>query len=249
MKTFKVADSAPARSTKKPVLIHPLTGAEYELGSLADTDFDDIEWHRLRAPPELQMQHRKAKRGDWRRTLLAFWRFRPEVREAEGAGKIGALWRLLPADTRVPDRRRLEPSGPRFRVRRRLYEGRRRRPALLTVSLGPVQGFIGAARSTSDLWAGWRLLARLAWEAMKPVCEALGPERDLGSAPARPLGRPVAVARLRDGQGAVRGMRMAPRLSRRRQSAVFRLAAKPIRRRRAALASRGAGPAGEEGRA
>ncbi len=48
--------------------------------------------------------------------------------------------------------------------------------ALLTVSLGPVQGFIAAARSTSDLWAGSHLLSRLAWEAMRPVCEQLGPD-------------------------------------------------------------------------
>ena len=48
--------------------------------------------------------------------------------------------------------------------------------ALLVLSLGPVQSFIAAARSTSDLWAGSHLLSRLAWEAMKPVCERLGPD-------------------------------------------------------------------------
>ena len=48
--------------------------------------------------------------------------------------------------------------------------------ALLALSIGPVQGFIASARTTSDLWAGSHLLARLAWEAMKPVCEALGPD-------------------------------------------------------------------------
>ena len=47
---------------------------------------------------------------------------------------------------------------------------------MLALSIGPVQPFIAAARSTSDLWAGSHLLSRLAWEAMRPVCEALGPD-------------------------------------------------------------------------
>jgi CRISPR-associated protein Cmr2 len=47
---------------------------------------------------------------------------------------------------------------------------------LLAVSIGPVQDFIAAARSTSDLWAGSHLLARLAWEAMRVICEELGPD-------------------------------------------------------------------------
>ena len=49
-------------------------------------------------------------------------------------------------------------------------------PALLGVSIGPVQEFIAASRSTSDLWAGSHLLSRIAWEAMRVVCEEIGPE-------------------------------------------------------------------------
>ena len=49
-------------------------------------------------------------------------------------------------------------------------------PALLAVSLGPVQDFIADARSTSDLWAGSHLRSRLAWEAMQVVSDELGPE-------------------------------------------------------------------------
>jgi CRISPR-associated protein Cmr2 len=48
--------------------------------------------------------------------------------------------------------------------------------ALLSVSLGPVQDFIAAARTASDLWAGSHLLSRMAWEAMKVVAERFGPD-------------------------------------------------------------------------
>jgi CRISPR-associated protein Cmr2 len=47
---------------------------------------------------------------------------------------------------------------------------------LLVMSFGPVQGFIGQARSTSDLWAGSHLLSSLVWEAMKPIVSHLGPD-------------------------------------------------------------------------
>jgi CRISPR-associated protein Cmr2 len=48
--------------------------------------------------------------------------------------------------------------------------------AFLAFSLGPVQSFISAARTTRDLWAGSYLLSWLTFQAMKPVLEAHGPE-------------------------------------------------------------------------
>jgi CRISPR-associated protein Cmr2 len=50
------------------------------------------------------------------------------------------------------------------------------RPALLTLSIGPVQDFIAAARSTSDLWAGSHFLSTLAWQGMKVVAKTYGPD-------------------------------------------------------------------------
>ena len=44
--TLKIADWAQVRWTKKPVLIHPLTGAQYDLGAhggLGDTVLDDLK--------------------------------------------------------------------------------------------------------------------------------------------------------------------------------------------------------------
>ena len=107
--------------------------------------------------------------------MPTYWRFGPERSRPKIDGKLGALWGVLPADTRVPDHSiwdHLDHLGLRRGVRRR-SEGD---AALLALAIGPVQGFIASARTTSDLWAGSHLLARLAWEAMKPVCEALGPD-------------------------------------------------------------------------
>jgi CRISPR-associated protein Cmr2 len=173
-KTLKVADWAQVRWSKRPVLIHPLTGKEFDLGSLGDTDIQDIK--------ERSFDHfsrhivRDGGEVDWRRTLLAFWRFGPELREEEENGKLGHLWPLLPADTRVPDHTVWDHLDLTSAFAGAFAADAEKEAALLAVSLGPVQGFIAAARSLSDLWAGSHLLARLSWEAMKVVCERLGPD-------------------------------------------------------------------------
>ena len=173
-RTRAVAKWAQVRWTGQPILIHPLNGKKFDLGSLADTDVHDVK-NRSRAHFE-RLVVREGEAVDWRRTLLAFWRFGPELREEADNGALGKLWPLLPADTRIPDHSiwdhldlvsafagafTADPDGD---------------AALLALSIGPVQSFIAAARSTSDLWAGSHLLARLSWEAAKVVCERLGPD-------------------------------------------------------------------------
>lgn len=176
-RTLKVADWAQVNWAKRPVLIHPLTGTEYDLGrhgGLSDTDFHDIKSRSLAHFASLIARDRDSV--DWRKTLLTIWRFGSELREHEDFGKLGALWRLLPADTRVPDHSiwdHLDLVSAFAGASAADPDGE---VALLALSIGPVQSFIRAARSTSDLWAGSHLLARLAWEAMRPVCETLGPD-------------------------------------------------------------------------
>jgi len=109
-----------------------------------------------------------------RRAVLALWRLGP-VTDPEGLG-LGEVWRLLPADSRVPDHSIWEHNALASAMAGALAADGAENPALLLVSLGPVQGFIEQARTTSDLWAGSHLLSCLAWEAMRPVAEAYGPD-------------------------------------------------------------------------
>ena len=178
-----VADWAQVRWAEDPVLIHPLTGAQYtRLSGLSETDIAGIQRRSVE-----HFSHLLAAIGaqdepgrDWRRALLAFWRFGPEAVESEDFGKLGELWGLLPADTRIPDHSVWDhldlASAFAGAFAGDAESGGDAGPALLAVSIGPVQGFIAAARKTDDLWAGSHLLARLAWEAMKPIAEALGPD-------------------------------------------------------------------------
>jgi len=109
-----------------------------------------------------------------RRAVLTLWRLGPLSDPQEL--QLGAVWRLLPADTRVPDHSIWEHLSLASAFAGARAADKDGNPALLIVTLGPVQGFIEQARSTSDLWAGSHLLSCLAWEAMKVVVEDYGPD-------------------------------------------------------------------------
>ncbi len=159
----------------QPVLIHPLSGETIDLsrqGGLADIDPTTLKTQSLKHFQRLAEDVGREPR----KTLLAFWRFGGELRETDDNSKLGALWSLLPADTRVPDHSIADHLDLTSAFAGAFAADPAGEAALLALSIGPVQPFIAAARSTSDLWAGSHLLSRLAWEAMKPVAETLGPD-------------------------------------------------------------------------
>ena len=180
-KTFAYARWAQVRWTNAPALIHPLSGAKYDLHSLSETDFGDIrgraQTHIFALLDALNLPALEQRTPvDWRRALLALWRFAPELREENDNGKLGELWKLLPADTRIPDHSIWDHLDLVSAFAGAFAADPQGEAALLTLSIGPVQPFIAAARKMEDLWAGSHLLSRLAWQAMRVVCERLGPD-------------------------------------------------------------------------
>ena len=161
---------ANVRFVDSPVLIHPLSGEEVSLGKLTEIAGPHIRNVSLDHFREL-IEKDEAGAPDHRWTQLAFWRFGPEPQLV--SRELGELWRLLPADTRVPDHTIWSHLDIVSALAGAMEEGQ---PALLTMSFGPVQGFIAQARSTSDLWAGSHLLSSLVWEGLKVICEVLGPD-------------------------------------------------------------------------
>ena len=161
---------ANVRFVETPVLIHPLSGEEISLGKLTDIAGPQIRNVSLDHFREL-IEKDEDGAPDHRWTQLAFWRFGPEPKLV--SPELGELWRLLPADTRVPDHTIWSHLDVVSALAGAMADDE---PALLTMSFGPVQGFIAQARSTSDLWAGSHLLSSLVWEGLKVICEDLGPD-------------------------------------------------------------------------
>lgn len=160
---------------EKPVLIHPLSGEDYDLGTLKETTSEDIKTTSCNHFKNLIVPGPAGV--DDQRTALAFWRFGPELDEQHDKVQLGEkLWGLLPADTRVPDHTIWNHLDLTSAFASAFAGDPEHNPALLAMSFGPVQDFIAQARTTSDLWAGSHLLSRLAWEGLKVICEQLGPD-------------------------------------------------------------------------
>jgi CRISPR-associated protein Cmr2 len=154
---------------KQPALIHPMTGDELALDPLSEIEVRDIE------AVSYDHFHNLIESGpdgiDYRLTHLAFWRFGPEP--ALAAPEFGALWQRMPADSRIPDHSIWAHLDLVSAIAGAKLKGQ---PALLSMSVGPVQGFIAQARSVSDLWAGSHLLSSLVWAGLEVLCEELGPD-------------------------------------------------------------------------
>ncbi|MDR2165215.1 MAG: type III-B CRISPR-associated protein Cas10/Cmr2 [Zoogloeaceae bacterium] len=165
-----------------PDLIHPLTGETVRLKPLTEISASQakarsLAHHTALLDAVLPAGRVPQNEEETRRVLLALWRFAPDLAPAQdGADKLGELWRLLPADTRIPDHSIWDHLDLVSAFAGAFAADPQGEAALLALSIGPVQGFIAAARSTSDLWAGSHLLSRLAWETMRPICEELGPD-------------------------------------------------------------------------
>lgn len=170
-KDNRYAGWAQVRFDQAPEIKHPLTGDSAELAGKLDIDPAHIKAFSTDCFLEL-IERDTHGAIDWRKTLLSFWRFGPEL-NPKG---IGHLWRLLPADTRIPDHTIWAHLDLTSAFCGAFAADPNEQPALLNVSFGPVQSFIAAGRSTSDLWAGSHLLSRIAWEGMKVICERLGPD-------------------------------------------------------------------------
>lgn len=158
------------RFYNNPVLIHPLSGERFDIkDAISGISVDPIKSVSFDHFDKLVQKNNDAI--DHKKTALTFWRFGPHLQT-----DLGAIWELLPADTRIPDHSiwsHLDLTAA-FATGMALSDDEN--PALLSMSFGPVQDFIAQARSTSDLWAGSHLLSRMVWEGLKEVCENLGPD-------------------------------------------------------------------------
>ena len=102
--------------------------------------------------------------NDPRVRFLALWRLLPE--------RLGELLARLPADTRIPDHTLIQYADIASGIWASQGAGG---SAYLSLSLGPVQKFIEAARSVRDLWSGSAILSWLTFKGIVPVLEILGP--------------------------------------------------------------------------
>jgi len=170
----------PVDFMRHPVVIHPLSGQVLDLsevgGSLAMLDEAGLDRVVQGAKAIVEEQLRDlagAYDHDHQRLFLALWRLLPERlrRAGQRDERLGSLWSLLPADSRVPDHSIWDHLSTTSAMVAALEQ-----PAFLLFTMGPVQEFIATARRTQDLWAGSFLLSYLTWQGIRVVADHLGPD-------------------------------------------------------------------------
>ena len=147
----------------EPALTHPLSGRR-------KLDLDNLRTVDERGALDRAVHQLCDGESDPQRKFLRLWRNLTNALDRQ-APDIGALWQLLPADTRSPD----HPLPQHMSVTSALA-GAGEHPAFLVMSVGPVQDFIRAARRTQDLWVGSFLLSYLTWGGIRSIVQAYGPD-------------------------------------------------------------------------
>lgn len=169
---YTLYEQFPIRFLENPEVKHALSGVTYPLESMNKTILTEVKNNIEKAISEISQSYQ----DDKVKIYYALWR-ELQIRiqnQEQGNEKLGSLWSLLPADTRIPDHSIWEHRHIVSGLAGSLVE--KKEASLLLFTLGPVQEFIAAARKTQDLWAGSYLLSFLSWQAMKVICNELGPD-------------------------------------------------------------------------
>lgn len=117
---------------------------------------------------------------DARAAFICAWRF-----WRNWASDSDPRFTFLPADTRIPDHTIWHHMGVTSafqgamatKEQKEAHPGEDLRPRLLLFSIGPVQDFIAAARSTRDLWSGSYLLSYLISTVLGTIAKEVGPDQ------------------------------------------------------------------------
>ncbi|HRQ45045.1 MAG TPA: type III-B CRISPR-associated protein Cas10/Cmr2, partial [Candidatus Goldiibacteriota bacterium] len=114
---------------------------------------------------------------EWTKALYSyfFFAFKKRLRQ-EKAGGIGALWDMIPADTRMPDHSLWNHCALTSAIGSSAADDPEGKVSLSVFSITPVQQFISKARKLKDFWTGSVILSYLAFWGIKYISENYGPD-------------------------------------------------------------------------
>jgi hypothetical protein len=146
-----------------PEITHPLAKARYT------GDPIDLEATR-RILGTLLAESAKRFEKDPRRLLLWMWRYLPDQLAAAPGGP-GPIASQIPADPRLPNLSVWQRIGFDSAL-----AGASPAPTFLALQISPPDAALDECATVRDLWNTSGIAAELAWKAMLPIVEALGPE-------------------------------------------------------------------------
>jgi len=180
--SYRTTKCASAYDIKKNPFKHPLSGKNINFDGSQNTNLK-AEEDAHKTIPILEQGDRDTETD--RLSFLALWRFWQNW-ASDRSPQLG----FYPAETRLPDHTiwshlsitsamqgcyggsKADWDARTKQTTKELPD----KPALLLFSIGPVQDFIAAARTTRDLWSGSYLLSYLCATALKHIATDFGPD-------------------------------------------------------------------------
>ncbi|MBP7796720.1 MAG: type III-B CRISPR-associated protein Cas10/Cmr2 [Elusimicrobiales bacterium] len=158
---------------KEPKLRHPIDSLKYlNLKSL----YSSTELKKLsKSLEDIIDDINKVSSNDFKKKFILLWKTLNErLRGKVDEDGMGALWDLMPADTRIPNHSIWHHNRMVSAYASAIDD--KSNHSLVLMTIGPVQDFIITARTTADWWAGSYLLSYLSWQGMRVFADELGPD-------------------------------------------------------------------------
>lgn len=156
---------------KDPKLIHPLSAQEYQLHLPKDLNEEAVQEHIKKVLQKIKDQ----SDGDTKKLFFLLWRLLPDMLAKDDPKddptKLGHLWKVLPADPRIPSHSIWDHASIASAI-----AGAGEEPALLLFTIASAQEMVATSRRTQDAWMGSFLLSYLSWQAIRVVVEECGPD-------------------------------------------------------------------------
>ena len=117
---------------------------------------------------------------EWSKNLFMYLFFAfPKRLQSKNVGNLGALWDVLPADTRIPDHSIWEHVALTSAINSCYEKAPDGKINMVVFSITPVQGFIQKARKLRDSWTASVIISYLSFIGMSVVIDELGPDHIL----------------------------------------------------------------------
>jgi len=149
-------------------IVHPFSGKKLDpnLKNLPTAQKIDEQVREILKEHSLPEENKKK--------FLFLWRNLISILENKTNGELKKLWRVAPADTRLPDHsifEHLKTTSAFWKTGKGFINH-----SLFLFTICPVQSFIGQARKTQDLYWGSFILSYLCWCGIKEVAKDYGPD-------------------------------------------------------------------------
>jgi len=162
-----------------PKITHPLVAnTALDISLPNELSIEEIQKELIKLlKDDIDELNRENSDSVWEETLFnyLFFAFSKRLRN-NNIGGLGALWDVLPADTRIPDHSIWHHCGLTSAIGSSMKSDPDCNVSMTVFSITPVQAFIAKAKKLRDSWTASVILSYLSFIGIRTVMEECGPD-------------------------------------------------------------------------